>query len=106
MQRKLERTTFETSRTAEYFDARQLSMLTGVAQREFASVVLKELVDNALDAAETHEVAPEVSVEVETQDARYDDGSIKDDGLLYIAVTDNGKGIPPDTVRKLLNFET
>ena len=27
---KLERTTFEASRAAEYFDARQLSTLTGV----------------------------------------------------------------------------
>jgi hypothetical protein len=46
---KLERTTFEVSRASEYFDARQLSTLTGVAQTEFASVCLKELVDNALD---------------------------------------------------------
>ncbi len=47
---QLQRTTFETSRAAEYFDGRQLSALTGVPQTEFASVCLKELVDNALDA--------------------------------------------------------
>ena len=103
---ELKRTTFETSRAAEYFDARQLSALTGVAQNEFASVVLKELVDNALDAAETHGVAPEVGVKVEAEEARYSDGSSRDDGLLRITVADNGTGIPPETVRKVLNFET
>jgi len=106
MQRKLERTTFETSRAAEYFDARQLSTLTGVAQDEFASVVLKELIDNALDACEAHEVTPEVVVEIAAQQAHYTDGSTRDDGLLNIAITDNGTGIPPETVRKVLNFET
>ena len=45
---KLQRTTFEISRAAEYFDARQLSALVGVSQDEFASVCLKELVDNSL----------------------------------------------------------
>ena len=51
MMARLQRTTFEVSRASEYFDARQLSALTGVAQTEFASVCIKELVDNALDAA-------------------------------------------------------
>src|SRR5215212_11431985 len=106
MQRKLERTTFETSRAAEYFDARQLSTLTGVAQDEFASVVLKELIDNALDACETHEVAPEVVVEVPAEQAHYTNGTSRDDGLINIAITDNGTGIPPETVRKVLNFDT
>ena len=35
---KLQRTTFEISRAAEYFDARQLSALVGVSQDEFAGV--------------------------------------------------------------------
>src|SRR5215211_121333 len=106
MQGKLERTTFETSRASEYFDARQLSTLTGVGQQEFASVCLKELIDNALDACETHGVPPEVSVDVEPKEARYTDGTSRDDALLQITVTDNGTGIPPETVRKILNFET
>ena len=91
--KKLERTTFETSRAAEYFDARQLSTLTGVGTRDFASVCLKELVDNSLDACETAGVAPEISVE-----ARNEQGAIR------LAVSDNGPGIPPEVVRKVLDY--
>jgi|SRR5215217_914805 len=106
MQRKFERETFVTPREAEYLDARQLSALTGVAQNEFASVVLKELVDNSLDAAEANEVAPKIEVEIAAAEGRYSDGSSKEDALLNITVTDNGTGIPPETVRKVLDFGT
>jgi hypothetical protein len=61
---RLERTTFETSRAGEYFDSRQLSALTGVPPTQFASVILKESNDIALDACETVGVAPEVVGEV------------------------------------------
>ncbi len=91
--RKLDRTTFESSRAGEYFDARQLSALTGVPKDEFASVCLKELIDNALDACETAQVAPEVGVEVERKD-----------GALCLSVSDNGPGIPPEVVRKVLDY--
>jgi DNA topoisomerase VI subunit B len=90
---KLERTTFETSRAAEYFDAWQLSTLTGVPKDEFASVCLKELVDNALDACETASVAPVVGVEVE-----------RDDETNRLTVSDNGPGIPPEVVKKVLDY--
>lgn len=91
---RLERTTFESSRAGEYFDARQLSALTGVPQDEFASVCLKELIDNALDACETSQVAPEVGVEVEREEG----------GVLRLSVSDNGPGIPPEVVRKVLDY--
>lgn len=84
---------FEASRSAEYFDARQLSTLTGVPQDEFASVCLKELIDNALDACETAQVAPEVGVEVK-----------RENGVLRLSVSDNGPGIPPEVVRKVLDY--
>ncbi len=90
---RLDRTTFESSRAGEYFDARQLSALTGVAQAEFAGVRLKELIDNALDACETAGVAPEVGVEVG-----------RENGLLRLSVSDNGSGIPPEVVRKVLDY--
>ena len=94
MMRKLERTTFESSRAGEYFDARQLSALAGVPQDGFAGVCLKELIDNALDACETVQVAPEVGVEV----------AARGDGLLRLSVSDNGPGIPPEVVRKVLDY--
>jgi len=90
---KLDRTTFESSREGEYFDARQLSALTGVPQEQFASVCLKELVDNALDACETAQVAPEVGVEVE-----------REDGVLRLSISDNGPGLPPEVVGKVLDY--
>src|SRR5215216_6409590 len=93
MSAKLERTTFETSRAAEYFDARQLSALTGVPAKDFASVVLKELIDNSLDACETAGVAPRATVTVA------DEG-----GSIRIRVSDNGPGIPSEVVRKMLDY--
>jgi DNA topoisomerase VI subunit B len=93
MVKQVQRTTFEMSRAAEYFDARQLSTLTGVSRKEFASVCLKELVDNALDAAETAGLPPEVNIEVE-----------RDNGAIALTVSDNGPGIPPEVVRKVLDY--
>ncbi len=89
----LQRTTFETSRAAEYFDARQLSTLTGVPQTEFASVCLKELVDNALDACETAGVAPQVGIDVRAEQ-----------DVIGLTVSDNGPGIPPEVVKKVLDY--
>ena len=90
---QLQRTTIETSRAAEYFDARQLSALVGVSRDEFASVCLKELVDNSLDACETAGVAPVVGVKVE-----------REDDLIRLSVSDNGPGIPSEVVRKVLDY--
>jgi DNA topoisomerase VI subunit B len=90
---QLQRTTFETSRAAEYFDARQLSALVGVSQDEFASVCLKELVDNSLDACETAGVVPVVGVKVE-----------REDDLVRLSISDNGPGIPAEVVRKVLDY--
>jgi len=94
---KLERTTFETSRAAEYFDARQLSALTGVPRQEFGSVCLKELVDNALDACETAGVAPEIGIEAEYMVE-------KDPELVRLSVSDNGPGMPPSLVERILDY--
>jgi DNA topoisomerase VI subunit B len=90
---KLERTTFEVSRASEYFDARQLSALTGVPQTEFASVCLKELVDNSLDACETSGVEPEIGIDV--------GGS---ENAISLTVSDNGPGIPPEVVHRILDY--
>jgi len=91
----LQRTHFSISRAAEYFDAKELQAQTGQPVDKFATVVLKELMDNALDACETAGVAPEISVTVD-----------RDDDRIVIAVVDNGPGLPPDVLARILNFDT
>src|SRR6516165_999642 len=91
----LQRTVFESSRAAEYFTLAELEAQTGQPAERFAAVVLKELVDNGLDAAEAERRAPEVRISL-----------LRRGGLLRLVVRDNGGGIPPDTVRRILNFKT
>ncbi len=52
-------------------------------------MILKELVDNALDACEETGTAPVISVKVDETG---------------ITVTDNGSGIPQSTVEGVLDF--
>ena len=56
---RLTRETFATPRAAEFFERSALQAQTGRSADEFAAVLVKELLDNALDAAETAGVAPE-----------------------------------------------
>jgi hypothetical protein len=90
----LQRTTFKTSRAAQYVEARTLQAMTGQPKRAFAAVVTKELMDNALDACETAGVAPAITLAVEDRDDR--SGAI--------TVSDNGGGIPPEVVHGALDF--
>jgi hypothetical protein len=92
--RKLDRTAFTRSRAAEYFDAKELAAQTGQPISNFAMVVVKELVDNALDACETSEVAPKIGIEVAAAEGR----------MLRITVNDNAGGIPADVVEKTLDY--
>lgn len=92
---QLERTIFETSRAREYFDRAELQAQTGQPAYNFATVVLKELVDNGLDAAETVGRAPAITIEVAERT-----------GALRLSVQDNGAGIQPETVARILNFHT
>ncbi len=86
---KLDRTTLRTSRLLDFCSRKELIAQTGHHPDAWPLVVLKELVDNALDACEEASVAPEITVQID------------DNG---IAVTDNGPGIPESTVAKILDF--
>jgi len=55
---KQHRATFSQLRAAEYLDLGTLQKLTGRPADDFPRVVVKELLDNALDAAETTGGAP------------------------------------------------
>ena len=92
---KLQRTTFKTSRAAQYVEARALTAMTGQSESKFADVVVKELIDNALDACETSGTAPEITLAVEERFS----------GGVVITVSDNAGGISQDTVHGALNFD-
>ena len=90
---QFDRVTFETPRASEYFSTRELTMLTGQPSYCFAAVLLKELADNALDATESIGVTPEVCFDI----------GVKGESLT-ISAGDNGPGIPPELVGKVLDF--
>jgi DNA topoisomerase VI subunit B len=87
--KKLTRVPFTVSRLMEFCTRRELVNQTGHDVSEWPLVVLKELFDNALDAAEEAEIAPVVSIAVK--------GS-------SIIVRDNGPGIPAKTINGILDY--
>ena len=87
----LSRHVFTTSRLAEFCSEKELVNQTGHDSDDWPLVVLKELIDNALDACEEAGAAPVIHVAV--SDAE-------------IAVFDNGPGIAPETVAGILDYNT
>lgn len=87
---RLQRTTFSTSRLLDFCSRKELIAQTGHEPAEWPIVVLKELVDNALDACEEHDIAPQIAVRVDA------------DG---IAIADNGPGLPAATIDGVLVAE-
>jgi hypothetical protein len=90
---QLTRTTFRTSRQLDFLSARELTLQCGYGVDAWPLVVLKELLDNALDACEEQTIAPEITVTVAGNDT-----------VATIEVADNGAGIPPDAVEDILDF--
>ncbi len=86
---KLERTTFKSSRLMEFCTTKELTTQTGHAKDEWPRVVLKELLGNALDACEEGDIAPVVTVKVNKNG---------------ITVTDNGPGLPAETINGVLDY--
>jgi DNA topoisomerase VI subunit B len=89
----VQRTVFATPRAAEFVELRALQAQTGQPVDAFGDVVVKELLDNALDAAETARRAPVIEIHTRT-----------DDGVTFITVGDNGAGIASATVTDLCDF--
>ncbi len=87
--KKLTRVPFKVSRLMEFCTRRELENQTGHAVYEWPLVVLKELLDNALDACEEAEIAPDVLIIVKGNS---------------IAITDNGLGIPEKTIKDILDY--
>jgi hypothetical protein len=87
--KKITRVPFTVSRLMEFCNKRELENQTAHDHREWPLVILKELVDNALDACEEAEIPPVVSIAV--------DGDT-------IVVEDNGPGIPARTIDGVLDY--
>ena len=86
---KLTRVAFRVSRLMEFCSERELQNQTGHSVWEWPLVVAKELIDNALDACEEAEVAPEIEVIVEPD---------------TIIVQDNAGGIDAETIELVLDY--
>lgn len=86
---KLTRVAFKVSRLMEFCSRRELQNQTGHSIWEWPLVVAKELIDNALDACEEAEVAPEIAVIVEKN---------------TIIVQDNANGVDAETIESVLDY--
>lgn len=95
LEKKLERVHIERSRIMEYLNVNDLRAMTGLSPDDFHKAIIKELVDNALDACEERSVTPEISVKAHRENGQY-----------HYKTTDNGGGMTEEVIRKILNFET
>jgi DNA topoisomerase VI subunit B len=86
---KLTRVAFKVSRLMEFCTLKELQNQTGHYHAEWPLVVLKELMDNALDACEEAEVAPVISIAV---------------GPGSITIQDNAGGIDTGTIKSILDY--
>jgi anti-sigma regulatory factor (Ser/Thr protein kinase) len=84
----LRRVAFRTSRILDVVGQRELTAQLGHRVESWPLVVLKELLDNALDAAEEAEIVPLIAIDVSTAP-----------GAAMIRVVDNGPGIAPGNPR-------
>lgn len=91
----LNREHFNISRSDEYFNAKELQAQTGQPSYKFGEVVLKELIDNALDACENAGINPVIQIGMATTEDR-----------MRICVSDNGTGISEAVIKSILNFST
>jgi len=92
---KIERVAFTTSRLAEYCSEKELVAQTGHESLDWPRVIIKELIDNAIDACEEVEIAPVVKVTITTG---------KRGKPIRIVVADNGPGIPSATVSGIIDY--
>jgi Histidine kinase-, DNA gyrase B-, and HSP90-like ATPase len=85
----LNRTAFITDRALEFFTEAELTTQLGYGRTLWPLVLVKELIDNALDACETGNTAPEIVVTLEPD---------------ALTVVDNGPGVPPEIVERSLDY--
>jgi hypothetical protein len=89
--RRQQQDAFTSPRAAEFLSEKEIVAQSGARRDCWPAMVARELIDNALDAAEEIGLTPRVHVEIE-QDS--------------ITVADRGPGIEADTVRRITDFTT
>src|SRR5262245_23102871 len=87
---KLTRVAFAISRLMEFCSEKELVNQTGHNVEDWPLVILKELFDNALDAAEESEIPPEIEI------------IVAKDGTITVA--DNANGIATETIKAILDY--
>ncbi len=85
----LQREPLQISRELEFLDPKELTAQMGFSKADWPIALLKELLDNALDACESAGIAPVIAVDLE------------DDAL---TVADNGPGLPLGVLRQSLDY--
>jgi DNA topoisomerase VI subunit B len=84
-----QRITFSTSRLADFTSEKGLASLTGCGPDDWPFVIIKELVDNGIDACEGAGVSPHLGVTIQGD---------------TIVVEDNAPGIAADVVRRICDY--
>jgi DNA topoisomerase VI subunit B len=79
----------------EFCTEKELVAQTGHESHNWSRVIVKELVDNAIDAAEEADIAPVVTVTIKTG---------KPSKPTQIVIEDNGPGIPPATIAGIIDY--
>jgi hypothetical protein len=80
-------------RIMEYATMDGLTKMTGVTPEMFDIYIIKELIDNSLDACELYNIQPKIKVTVK----------VKED-FLYLSVADNGPGLGEEQIKEIVNF--
>ena len=85
------REVFTTSRLIEFCTRRELEKQTGHSADDWPVYIVKEFLDNSLDAAEEDGVEPEIEIEISTD---------------RITVRDNAHGMGAETIERLLDLSS
>ena len=89
MTASLERTAFSTNRVLEFFSEKELQMQIGHSMQDWPVALLKELIDNSLDACETAVIEPQIQIGLESDS---------------ITICDNGPGLPAKILERSLDY--
>lgn len=85
----LQRTAFSTSRLLEFFTEKELNMQIGYRPELWGLALVKELIDNALDACESAGISPDIHITIEPD---------------AVTVADNGPGLPYAVLEQSLDY--